>query len=460
MRFIKTFSAIVAAFAGFFLCASAQAQFDYTTNNGTITITKYTGQGGAVTIPDTISGLPVATIGTNAFYRCDSLTNITIGTSVTSIENSAFSSCHSLINVTIPNSLCSIGIYAFFWCSSLTNMTIPNGVTNIGSGAFSQCSNLSKITIPNSVISIGNNAFSFCSSLASITIPNSVVSIGSCAFAPCPNLEAIAVNENNSTYSSLAGVLFDKSQATLIQYPGSQSRIYTVPNSVTRIGDSAFSDCYSLASVTIPNSVTNIGDGTFHRCCSLTNVTLPNNLTNIGDGMFFACIRLNSVTIPNSVTRIGGSAFYYCENLTNVTIPNTVTTLGDAAFLDCISLTHIYFQGDAPSLERHLCFNGSNATIYYLPGTTGWGTTYGSRPTALWTPLVQTTDATFGVRSNQFGFNINWASGQTVVVEACTNPVNPTWSALQTKTLTDDSFYFSDPEWTNYPTRIYRLRVP
>jgi hypothetical protein len=414
MRFIKTFSAIVAAFAGFFLCASAQAQFNYTTNNGTITITKYTGQGGVVTIPDTISGLPVATIGTNAFYRCD----------------------------------------------SLTNMAIPNGVTNIGSGAFSQCSSLASITIPNSVISIGNYAFSFCSSLASITIPNSVVSIGSCAFAPCPSLEAIAVNENNSTYSSLAGVLFDKSQATLIQYPGGQSGIYTVPNSVTRIGDSAFSDCYSLASVTIPNSVTNIGDRTFYWCCRLANVTLPNNLTKIEDGMFSACVALNCVTIPNGVTRIGGDAFYYCGNLTNVTIPNTVTSIGDAAFVDCTSLTHIYFQGDAPSLERRLCFNGSNATIYYLPGTTGWDTTYGGRPTALWTPLVQTTDTTFGVRSNQFGFNINWASGQTVVVEACTNLANPTWSALQTNTFADGSFYFSDPEWTKYPTRVYRLRTP
>ncbi len=89
----------------------------------------------------------------------------------------------------------------------------------------------------------------------------------------------------------------------------------------------------------------------------------------------------------------------------------------------------------------------------------GWGPTFGGRPTAC-QPQVQTSDVNFGVRTNQFGFNIAWISGQSVVVEACTDLANSTWSPLRTNTLSGDSFYFSDPQWTNQPARFYRLRTP
>ena len=102
----------------------------------------------------------------------------------------------------------------------------------------------------------------------------------------------------------------------------------------------------------------------------------------------------------------------------------------------------------------------NNATVYYLPGTTGWGTTFTGLPTVLWKPLIQTSDGNFGVQTNRFGFNINWASGQTVVVEACTNLANPVWSPVGTNILTGGPSYFSDPAWTNYPGRFYRLRSP
>ncbi len=100
------------------------------------------------------------------------------------------------------------------------------------------------------------------------------------------------------------------------------------------------------------------------------------------------------------------------------------------------------------------------ATIYYLPGTTSWGPVFVGRPTALWTPQVQSRDASFGVGANGFGFTINWAGGMTVVVEASTNLANPIWSPLGTNTLTGGSSYFDDPQWRNYPSRFYRLRWP
>lgn len=102
----------------------------------------------------------------------------------------------------------------------------------------------------------------------------------------------------------------------------------------------------------------------------------------------------------------------------------------------------------------------TNAIVYYLPSTTGWTTNFAGRPTAPWLPQLQPTGVSFGVQTNQFAFNINWASGQTVVVEACTNLFHPDWQPVQTNTLTTGSAYFSDPQWTNYPGRFYRLRSP
>jgi len=120
----------------------------------------------------------------------------------------------------------------------------------------------------------------------------------------------------------------------------------------------------------------------------------------------------------------------------------------------------VYFLGNAPIGGSAVFSGANNATVYYLAWTTGWGSTFGGCPTALWKPLMQTGDVSFGVRTNQFGFNITWASGQVVVVEACMDLANPAWLPLQTNTLTGDSLYFSDPQWTNYPGRFYRLRSP
>jgi hypothetical protein len=106
-------------------------------------------------------------------------------------------------------------------------------------------------------------------------------------------------------------------------------------------------------------------------------------------------------------------------------------------------------------------FDGdNNVTVYYLPGTTGWGMWFGGLPAVLWNPQAQTRDASFGVRTNQFGFNITGSSNLVIVVEACTDLANPVWQPFQTNTLTGGSAYFSDPQWTNYPARFYRLRSP
>ena len=187
-------------------------------------------------------------------------------------------------------------------------------------------------------------------------------------------------------------------------------------------------------------------------------------VTSIGDSAFYYRSTVTSVTIPNSVTSIGNGAFSSCTSLTSVTIGNSVTSIGDYAFYNCTSLTRVYFQGNAPSLCGFCVFcNDTNAAVYYLPGTTGWGATFGGLPTALWflpNPLILNFGPGFGVQSNRFGFIISWATNNPVVVEACTNLGHPVWSPVATNTLTGGASYFSDPQWTNYPARFYRLRSP
>jgi hypothetical protein len=206
----------------------------------------------------------------------------------------------------------------------------------------------------------------------------------------------------------------------------------------------------------IPNSVKTVGDSAFNECYNVTNITIPNSVTTIGNMSFSFCNRLTGITIPNSVTRLGDNAFSFCP-LTSVVIPSSVTNLGPYAFDYCLALTNIYFMGNAPDIDS-TAFAGDNGTVYYLPRTTGWSSTAGGLPTMLWVPRIKTADSGFGVQTNGFGFSIDWATGMTVAVEAATNLAHPNWLPIATNTLANGTSYFSDPSWTSYPGRFYRIR--
>ena len=333
-------------------------------DDGTIKITDCNeSASGALTIPSTIDGKKVTSIGKKAFEHCRKLTNITIPNSVTSIGEDAFAYCSSLTNITIPNSVTSIEEYAFDSCISLTNITIPDSVTSIGRCAFWNCNMLTSITIPDGVTSIGEDAFAYCSSLTSITIPGNVTSIGSCAFLGCRSLTSINVSNNNKNYSTIDGILFNKDKTEIITYPAKKKETsYDIPNSVTSIGNGTFAYCSSLTNIIIPNSVTSIGRYTFEDCNSLTSITIPDSVTSIGYSAFESCNSLTNITIPNSVTSIGHRAFAYCSSLTNITISDSVTSIGKDAFRDCSSLTSITIPEGVTSIGIGTFNNCSSLT--------------------------------------------------------------------------------------------------
>ena len=294
--------------------------------------------------------------------------------SITSFDISQYGPPGGVVNIPssiagLNGSVTSIGPNAFYYCSGMTSVTIPNSVTSIGDGAFNGCSGLTNVTIGNSVTSIGNGVFNSCSSLTSVTIPASVTSIGYEAFSYCSTLNVIAVASGNAFYSSLNGVLFDKSQSLLIQFPGGLTGAYIIPTRVTSVGNGTFQWCSGLTGVTIPSSVTNVGDYAFSYCSGLTNITIPTSVTSIGDGAFDYCTGLTSVTIPSGITSIGRLVFLGCSNLASVTIPNGVTSIGEMAFALCASLTNINIPSSVTSIGDNAFDHCSALTRITVPNS-------------------------------------------------------------------------------------------
>lgn len=485
-----------ATFAG--VTTSVWIPYTYVVQNGAFRLTGYFGPGGAVTVPETIEGLPVTEIGLDVFAYLPDLTSLTIPAGITNIEgaalNAPFYQCPSLAsiavdprnqfyssldgvlfdagqttllqypqarggNYTIPGSVRSIGELAFDECQNLTGLTIPDTVTNLGVGAFSYCTALPGVSLPASVTSLPDFVFSGCSGLTNISLPATAVRIGVYAFQGCSSLSSIAI-----------------------------------PEGVTSLGDYAFNLCYNLTNASLPASVTNLGELVFFDCYSLTGISvdpqnafyssvngvlfdqaqttlvecpagrsgtyaIPGGVTRIGPGAFWDCDSLTGITLPNGLASIGQAAFQGCLALASITIPASVSSLGTNAFADC-ALKNVYFRGDAPLADTTAFANDKAAVIYYFANTAGWGDLFAGRPAVLWNPLIQVGDARFGVHGNEFSFNLTGNSNLTCVIEGSANLSGGGWVPIRTVSLTNGVFQFDEAMPPGGSGRFYRLRLP
>ena len=283
---------------------------------------------GNLTIPSSLCGYSVKSIGNSAFSDCKWLESVVIPSSVSSIGSSAFSGCLNLGLVEIPSGVTSIGASAFYMCRKLESITIPSGVTCISDHAFGS-SGLKSVEISSNVTSIEDGAFSSCAGLTSLVIPSSVTNIGEHAFYCCDGLKTVEIHEG-----------------------------------VKRIGLGAFYGCGRLKSLTIPSSVTSVDAWAFSYCRGLSSVAISFGVTKIGSVAFLGCSGLTSVTIPSSVTNIGESAFDGCSGLLSVTIPSSVMDIGCDAFRQCYNLTTVYVsKGDVERIKWLMHASGINVEL-------------------------------------------------------------------------------------------------
>ena len=278
----------------------------------------------SISIPPSVTTIEVWT-----FLACFSLRNINIPDTVTRIGYGAFERCLSLTSINIPPSVTTIEFWTFLGCRSLRDINIPDTVTSIEDYAFSECNSLKNINIPNGVTRIGDSAFYGCNSLISITIPSSVIAIGMNPFCGC---HANLKNESKA-FIYEHNILFNRDKTVIISYRAKEAN-YVIPDSVTGIGDGAFSGCDSLTSINIPDSVTSIGWWAFSGCDSLTSINIPDSVTTIGNRAFSGCKSLKSINIPNNVTSIGYCAFEECDYLSPQVISDIIQRFGEYVFYE------------------------------------------------------------------------------------------------------------------------------
>ncbi len=323
-----------------------------------------------VVIPETYNGLPVRTIGKEAFKHNQYITSVTIPEGVIEIEDEAFNSCSNLSSVSIPSTVQNVGWSAFgsnelltqvsyggdvaSWCAIsfdaygtplyhcdtfyingelITDLIIPEGVTEIGTWVFCDYNALTSVSLPSTLTAIGTGAFHGCSNLTEIIIPEGVTEIGTWAFYNCTALTEVVLPEGLLTIGDVA-------------FNGCKSMTEIIlPEGLTAIGSDAFNGCVGLTKIVIPNSISGIESGTFQYCDALTEVTVGNGVTYIGSGAFYDCVGLTEIVLPEGVTSIDQFAFYGCKNITDIYLPSTLNIIGQSAFSLCEGLKKIHFGG-------------------------------------------------------------------------------------------------------------------
>lgn len=313
-------------------------------------------------IPDTVTY-----IGDNIIYNCYNLKYLVIPSSIQYIEYQSFH-CSGLEVVIIENGITSIGGSAFAGCYNLKYIEIPDTVTEIAPYAFEDCTSLNTIKLPSCIDGIYSSVFGNCTNLSNIIYKGTEIEWQSNGIdlSTTNNAFVVCSDTPSGLYSTSGELLYQWHE--MIQYGIMDMATYdgkfgfkfyendwvnyefnlVIDSSIEVIPSDAFN--YSntsktlIKSVYIPDSVTTIGERAFSRCSNLTSIVIPDSLTTISDFEFSGCSNLTSIVIPDSVTTIGRDTFCDCTSLTSILIPESVTTIGDFAF-ECASLDNIYYTG-------------------------------------------------------------------------------------------------------------------
>ncbi len=316
----------------------------------------------------------------------------TIPDGTTLIYGKAFQGCKNLYRITMPDTVTSIKEDAFRDCQ-LTKISLSKNLKEISKNAFREC-NIIDIEIPDTVTCIGEDAFRLNNFSGNVFIPKNVKSIGEGAFSKCKHLSSITVDSDNQYYKSVDGILFDKSGQTLLQYPCNKlDSEYTIPDTVTRIGNDAFCENNNITSVKFPEKLKEIGINAFQFCENLTG----------------------NLVIPDATTTIDSGVFEYNKNLNSVTLGKNLNSISLFAFAHCDNLKEVYFKGNHPGFW-YSPFDGNTMTIYYPNGDETWdnyspGETYNGITWQTWnTPVVLNTnipitECSFSLSESQFTYN-------------------------------------------------------
>ena len=243
---------------------------------------------------------------------------------------------------------------------------ISYDVTSIGAKAFNDKYVITSLTIPEGYTTIGEGAFMDCSGLTSLSIPASVTAIGRKAFYGCTKDGfALTIAEGNQHFTTEANVLYDKAKTTIYAVP-SDITTYDFPETVTNIGDYAFSKCIYLNTINVPATISHIGEGVFAGCTSLNVITLNEGLESIGAYAFKGCATVNTMKVPSTVKTIGKEAFAGMGLLTSTTLPDGLTAIADGLYEGCSRLTAVTIPAGITSIGSK-AFSGTVLTTLGLP---------------------------------------------------------------------------------------------
>ena len=309
-------------------------------------------------------------IGTSAFYGCDSLETVQFAEdcSIISIGTGAFQFCMALKNIKIPESVQNIGDYAFYQCNQLEELVLSTNVDFIGESSFESCGGITAVDFPENLRYIGDRAFFGCK-ISNVHIPEGVEYIGDGVFSH-NYIEQITLDTNNEAFILEDDVLLTRDMERLVIFPnGSDMSSYEIPDGVKTVAEGAFF-ASQLQSVVLPDTLTEINDTAFSNCRQLETIIIPEGVREIGYATFSSCWKLREIEIPGSVHTIGKYAFEGCKVLETACLHDGVRKLDHNVFSSCSKLETIQLPASVIFLGQNV-FGDTTRKVILYSGTAG-----------------------------------------------------------------------------------------